>query len=291
MKDNELLQKHNFKFQKKYGQNFLYDAKIPAKIADNCTEDGGNLPHPHAIVEVGPGAGILTRELAKRFVSVSAVEIDENLMPILAESLADFPNVTVKNADIMKTDLHSLVREATEGGKYPVSVCANLPYYITTPVIMKLIEEGCSFRYITVMVQKEVARRLCAVPGSADYGAITAVIGLYGEAKKLFDVPAGCFNPRPKVDSAVVRIKLDEVPKYPKETTELACALISAAFGQRRKTLTNALGTLSGKIKTTDKGELSEIIEKTLGVRGDVRGEVLSSARFASLAEALSVEK
>ena len=143
MSDKDLLQKHNFKFQKKYGQNFLYDPKIPARIAENCTE--GEFPEDgrkdEVIVEIGPGAGILTKELAKRFRSVSAVEIDENLIPILAESLAEFDNVTVTNKDIMQVDLPQFVSEITEDGKYPVSVCANLPYYITTPVIMKLIEE------------------------------------------------------------------------------------------------------------------------------------------------------
>ena len=185
MSDKDLLQKHNFKFQKKYGQNFLYDPKIPAKIAENCTE--GEFPEDgkkqEVIVEIGPGAGILTKELAKRFYRVSAVEIDENLIPILAESLADFDNVTVTNKDIMQVDLPEFVKEITEDGKYPVSVCANLPYYITTPVIMKLIEECCGFGYITVMVQKEVARRLCAKPESADYGSITAAIALKGTAK------------------------------------------------------------------------------------------------------------
>ncbi len=289
MSDKDLLQKHNFKFQKKYGQNFLYDPKIPARIAENCTE--GEFPEngkkDEVIVEIGPGAGILTKELAKRFRSVSAVEIDENLIPILAESLADFDNVTVTNKDIMQVDLPQFVKEITDDGKYNVSVCANLPYYITTPVIMKLIEECCGFRYITVMVQKEVARRLCAKPGTDDYGAITAEIGLYGSAIKLFDVPAGCFNPRPKVDSAVVRIKLEYPSKYPKDDAKNASTLIKAAFGQRRKTLVNALSGLSGKIKTTDKTELADIISETLGVPGDVRGEKLCADQFVKLAKVL----
>jgi len=289
MSDKDLLQKHNFKFQKKYGQNFLYDPKIPARIAENCTE--GEFPEngkkDEVIVEIGPGAGILTKELAKRFRSVSAVEIDENLIPILAESLADFDNVTVTNKDIMQVDLPQFVKEITDDGKYNVSVCANLPYYITTPVIMKLIEECCGFRYITVMVQKEVARRLCAKPGTDDYGAITAEIGLYGSAVKLFDVPAGCFNPRPKVDSAVVRIKLEYPSKYPKDDAKNASTLIKAAFGQRRKTLVNALSGLSGKIKTTDKTELADIISETLGVPGDVRGEKLCADQFVKLAKVL----
>lgn len=289
MSDKDLLQKHNFKFQKKYGQNFLYDPKIPARIAESCTE--GEFPEngkkDEVIVEIGPGAGILTKELAKRFRSVSAVEIDENLIPILAESLADFDNVTVTNKDIMQVDLPQFVKEITDDGKYNVSVCANLPYYITTPVIMKLIEECCGFRYITVMVQKEVARRLCAKPGTDDYGAITAEIGLYGSAIKLFDVPAGCFNPRPKVDSAVVRIKLEYPSKYPKDDAKNASTLIKAAFGQRRKTLVNALSGLSGKIKTTDKTELADIISETLGVPGDVRGEKLCADQFVKLAKVL----
>ncbi len=291
MSDKELLEKHNFKFQKKYGQNFLYDPKIPAKIASNCTE--GEIAEgekkDEVIVEIGPGAGILTKELAKRFRAVYAVEIDENLIPILDESLKDFDNTKVINRDIMQVNLPEFVEEITEKGKYPVSVCANLPYYITTPVIMKLIEECCNFRYITVMVQKEVARRLCASPESADYGAITAQIRLYGSAVKLFDVPSGCFNPRPKVDSAVVRIKLDSPAKYPKEVLEGASMLIKAAFGQRRKTLTNALSGLSGKISTTDKGELASIITETLGLPGDVRGEKLSAEQFASLAKVICI--
>lgn len=289
MSDKDLLQKHNFKFQKKYGQNFLYDPKIPARIAENCTE--GEFPadgkKQEVIVEIGPGAGILTKELAKRFMKVCAVEIDENLIPILAESLADFDNVSVTNKDIMKVDLPVFVKEITEDGKYPVSVCANLPYYITTPVIMKLIEECCGFRYITVMVQKEVARRLCAKPESADYGSITAEIGLYAGAVKLFDVPAGCFTPKPKVDSAVVRIKLEYPAKYSSKDAKNASTLIKAAFGQRRKTLVNALSGLSGKIKTTDKTELAKIISDTLGVPGDVRGERLTSEQFVLLARAL----
>lgn len=293
MSDKELLEKHNFKFQKKYGQNFLYDPKIPAKIASNCTEGEAaeGEKKEEVIVEIGPGAGILTKELAKRFRGVYAVEIDENLIPILAESLADYDNTTVINKDIMQVDLPEFVREITQNGKYPVSVCANLPYYITTPVIMKLIEECCGFRYITVMVQKEVARRLCATPESADYGAITAQIRLYGSAVKLFDVPAGCFNPRPKVDSAVVRIKLDYPAKYSKEISDNAGMLIKAAFGQRRKTLTNALSGLSGKICTTDKNELAAIITETLGLPGDVRGEKLTAEQFAALAKVICLRE
>lgn len=289
MSSKDLLEKHNFKFQKKYGQNFLYDPKIPARIAENCTEGKAlsDEKKNEVIVEIGPGAGILTKELAKRFYKVSAIEIDENLIPILAESLAGFDNISVLNADIMEVDLTKFVSRITENGKYPVSVCANLPYYITTPVIMKLIESQCGFGYITVMVQKEVAKRLCAVPESPDYGAITAEIGLYGSAVKLFDVPSGCFNPRPKVDSAVVRIRLDSPGKYTEQEIKRASQIIKAAFGQRRKTLVNALLTLSDKIVSNDKSELSEIIEKTLNVPGDIRGEKLNTEQFVSLSRVL----
>ncbi len=292
MGDKALLDRHNFKFKKQYGQNFLTDRKIPARIAENCTA----LPVPEAedgrrcdevILEIGPGAGILTKELALRYRRVAAVEIDPNLIPILSEALADFPNTSVLNEDIMAVDLPAFVAEITENGKYPVSVCANLPYYITTPILMKLLETRCGFGFITVMVQKEVARRLCAAPGSPDYGSISAEIGLYGQAAKLFDVPSGCFNPRPKVDSAVVKISLDKSEKYPIDLADKTSALIRAAFGQRRKTLVNSLSVLGGRLVSQDKAELGRIIANTLGVPEDVRGEKLSTAQFAALAPIL----
>lgn len=291
MKEN-ILEKHNFKFQKKYGQNFLTDSRIPSRIAENCTGEvvGENDRRDEAILEIGPGAGILTKELAKRYAKVIAVEIDDNLIPILDETLADYDNVRVINRDIMETDLQSLSVELSEDGKYPLSVCANLPYYITTPVIMKLIEDGAHFRYITVMIQKEVARRLTAPVGSSEYGAITAAISLYGDVKKLFDVSAGNFNPKPKVDSSVVRISIADPPKFTKEEISGASLLIKAAFGQRRKTLVNALCTIADRLVTSDKAELGDIIAKTLGKGADVRGEKLSADEFVTLAKALLVK-
>ncbi len=285
MTENNILKKHNFQFQKKFGQNFLTDFKIPAKIAENCTnfkyngEDKGK----SLILEIGPGAGILTKELAKRFLKVVAVEIDSELIPILDESLASFSNIEVINDDIMKTDLEKLIssRRIYENEVLPVSVCANLPYYITTPVIMKLLEEYHDFSFITVMVQKEVARRLCSKPGSTDYGAITAVINLYGKMEKLFDVPAGCFNPRPKVDSSVVRFKRNEIQKYTETEIKDAKKVIKAAFSMRRKTLINTLVAI-GDIKC-GKEELANIIEELFG-KPSIRGEELSTEDFVKIA-------
>jgi 16S rRNA (adenine1518-N6/adenine1519-N6)-dimethyltransferase len=284
---SELLDKHNFKFQKKYGQNFLTDSKIPARIADNCTEliPVKETPMPCAILEIGPGAGILTKELAKRFQRVTAVEIDSSLLPVLAESLEGFGNIEIINDDIMNVDVKALVKTLSGEESLPVSVCANLPYYITTPVLMKLVESNAGLSYITVMVQKEVARRLCSLPGQPDYGAITAAINLYGKVVKLFDVSAGSFHPRPSVDSAVVRIKLFDPPVFSETQIANAGKLIKAAFGMRRKTLSNALSTLDLKIR--DKKELSSIIGRVLPYTEDVRGEKLSAADFVKLTEAL----
>ena len=289
MSDNYLLEKHNFKMQKKYGQNFLTDVRIPARIADGCTDfdvtDGKRADS--LILEVGPGAGILTKELAKRFTKVLAVEIDEELIPVLADSLAGYDNITVINQDVMKVELAPLLAEhrCVDGKKLPVSVCANLPYYITTPVLMKLLEEYGEFSFITVMVQKEVARRLCAKPATDDYGAITAAIGLYGKATKLFDVSAGNFNPKPKVDSSVVKISLYEPAKYTPEQIEKTSKVIKAAFSMRRKTLVNTLVGLCAPGYDT-KEKLSDLATEMFG-KPTVRGEELSTEQFVALAQRL----
>ncbi len=289
MSDNYLLEKHNFKMQKKYGQNFLTDVRIPARIAEGCTDfdvsDGKRAES--LILEVGPGAGILTKELAKRFTKVLAVEIDTELIPILAESLAGYDNITVINRDVMQVELAPLLAEHRKDGDntLPVSVCANLPYYITTPVLMKLLEEYSEFSFITVMVQKEVARRLCAKPGSDDYGAITAAIGLYGTATKLFDVSAGNFNPKPKVDSSVVKISIHKPAIYTDEQIKMASRVIKAAFSMRRKTLVNTLMGLSCPGYDT-KEALGTLVEELFGNR-NVRGEELCTQQFVQLAERL----
>lgn len=289
MSDNYLLEKHGFKMQKKYGQNFLTDVRIPSRIADGCTDmdvsDGKR--GESLILEIGPGAGILTKELAKRFTKVLAVEIDEELIPILAESLAGYENITVINKDVMKVELAELLSQYRqhEGKLLPVSVCANLPYYITTPVLMKLLEEYGQFSFITVMVQKEVARRLCAKPSTEEYGAITAAIGLYGSASKLFDVSAGNFNPKPKVDSSVVKLSLYSPAKYTPEQIEKTSKVIKAAFSMRRKTLVNTLMSLGGTQYDT-KEKLTSLMTEMFG-KPTVRGEELSTQQFVELAERL----
>ena len=221
-------------FRKEFGQNFLTNRLIPEEIAESCADNPDSL-----IIEIGPGIGCLTKELAERYKRVVAVEIDKGLIPVLDKTLAEYDNITVINEDIMKIDLLALVNEYSEG--MPVSVCANLPYYITTPILMRLLESGVKFSSITVMVQNEVAARLAAKPGSADYGAITASLGYYGTVRKLFKVSAGCFVPAPKVDSAVVRIDLYKEPKYKASDEDLFKNLIKAAFEMRRKTLQNAI--------------------------------------------------
>lgn len=295
---SELLQNHNFKFQKKYGQNFLQDVKIPRRIAMECTDnifpEGDCIPDEKAdslILEIGPGAGILTKELAKRFKKVVAVEIDTSLEGVLKESLDGYDNIEVVFSDIMDIDLVPFLnekRKRNDGTLMPVSVCANLPYYITTPIIMKLLEEYPDFDFITVMVQKEVAVRLCAPAGDSEYGAITAQINLYGKAKRLFTVPSGCFYPRPKIDSAVIRIELYNEPKYDADTSKETSKVIKNAFAMRRKTLSNALSGMYPKIT---KEELGNKISEILGKGSDVRGEKLTTDEFAKLAAALKEYK
>lgn len=284
---SEILKKNNFSFQKKYGQNFLQDVKIPRRIAAECSDyerNGEGKIRAH-ILEIGPGAGILTKELADIFEKVTAVEIDTSLEPVLKESLEDYNNAEVVFGDIMETDIVKLLEEkrvADDGTVLPVSVCANLPYYITTPILMKLVEEYEDFDYITVMVQKEVATRLTSLPGSTEYGSITACLNLYGTVKRLFTVPSGCFFPRPKVDSAVIRISLYKPAKYTNEQIKKASKVIRAAFSVRRKTLVNGLVSLPDYSKE----EIISVVENTFG-NANVRGETLSAEQFVLLSEKL----
>jgi 16S rRNA (adenine1518-N6/adenine1519-N6)-dimethyltransferase len=217
-----------------------------------------------------------------RYKRVVAVEIDKGLIPVLDKTLADYDNVTVINDDIMKIEINSLVEEYSMG--MSVSVCANLPYYITTPILMRLLECGVKFSSITVMIQNEVASRLVARPGTGDYGAITAVLGYYGNVRKLFKVSAGSFIPAPKVDSAVVRIDLYKEPKYKPKNEKLFRDLIKAAFEMRRKTLVNAI---SAKMPSVSKDKLIEAI-RSLGHPDTVRGERLSTEEFARLSDFLA---
>ena len=263
-------------FRKEFGQNFLTNRIIPEDIADNCADTSDRL-----IIEIGPGIGCLTKELAMRYSRVVAVEIDKGLIPVLEKTLAEFDNVTVINDDIMKIDISELVEKYSNGK--PVSVCANLPYYITTPILMRLLESGVRFSSITVMVQNEVAQRLAANAGSSDYGAITAVLGYYGTVRKLFKVSAGSFVPPPKVDSAVVRIDLYDTCPYEIKDVKLFKNCIKAAFEMRRKTLENAL---SAKLGGYTKEEIAAAIA-TSGFDAKIRGERLSTENFATLSNAL----
>ncbi len=263
-------------FRKEFGQNFLTNRIIPEEIAEQCADDPESM-----ILEIGPGIGCLTAELACRYAKVVAVEIDKGLIPVLDRTLAEFDNVTVINEDVMKIDLPALIAEHSEGR--PVSVCANLPYYITTPILMMLLESGVKFRTITVMVQNEVAQRLVAPPGKADYGAITAILGYYGTVRRLFKVSAGSFVPAPKVDSAVIRIDLYREPKYTPKDETLMRNVIKAAFEMRRKTLQNAL---SAKLSGYTKDEIKDAIV-SIGHTETVRGECLSTEDFVKLSDLL----
>jgi 16S rRNA (adenine1518-N6/adenine1519-N6)-dimethyltransferase len=261
-------------FRKEFGQNFLTNSMVVEDIADGCCDDAHS-----TILEIGPGMGSLTRELAERYEQVVALEIDRGLIPVLQYTLGEFDNVRVINEDVMKTDLDALLAPYFAEG--PVSVCANLPYYITTPILMALLESNLPFEYITIMIQSEVADRLCAKAGSKEYGAITAVLKYYGEAQKLFKVSAGNFIPAPKVDSTVVRIKLHKEKPYVPKDEETLFKTIRAAFEQRRKTLPNAL---SAGFPDIPKETLTSIIEEC-GHRPDIRGERLDLADFVALAD------
>jgi len=272
----EVMSEAGITFRKEFGQNFLINRIIPENIADNAACDEETL-----IIEIGPGIGCLTKELAERYKRVVAVEIDKGLIPVLSKTLADYDNVTVISGDIMKTDISEIVNEYSGG--MPVAVCANLPYYITTPILMYLLESGVKLSSITVMVQNEVAARLVAPAGSSDYGAITAVLGFYGEARKLFKVSAGSFMPAPKVDSAVVKIDLYDAPKYFPKDERFFRNLIKAAFKMRRKTLVNAINS---KFPHIEKGRIAESLV-SLGFPETVRGEKLSTENFVELSNLL----
>ena len=261
-------------FRKEFGQNFLTDPMVIEDIADACS-----LTEDCSVLEIGPGIGVLTQALAERYQTVKALEIDRSLIPVLKYTLGDYDNVTVYNEDVMQANLEELLAE--DFAAHPVSVCANLPYYITSPILMKLLESRLPFESITVMVQEEVADRLCAKAGSKAYGAITAVVNYYGCAEKLIRVPADRFVPAPKVDSAVIRITLwKEKPCVPKNE-DMLFRTIKAAFGQRRKTLANALD--SGFPELT-RDQIKVLIEK-ISDDPNIRGERLDLARFTMLSD------
>ena len=272
----QIMSAFNISFRKEFGQNFLIDRSVVQDIAWECCEDENS-----TILEIGPGIGTLTYELASVRREVVALEIDRGLIPVLSYTLGEFDNVRVINEDVMKTDLDTLLAPYFEKGG--VSVCANLPYYITTPILMKLLESRLPFDYITIMIQSEVADRLCAKAGSKDYGAITAVLAYYGKAERLFKVPAGKFLPAPKVDSAVVRIRLHKQKPYQPKNEEIFFRTVKAAFGQRRKTLANALSAGFGELT---KEQIASAIA-SCGHASDIRGERLDVSEFVALSDAL----
>lgn len=270
-----VLGRHGFRFSKSLGQNFLTDETVPRRIAEmSGAGEAGNA------VEIGPGMGCLTAELCRRADRVVAVELDRALLPVLGETLAGYDNFEVVQGDVLEIDLAALCREKF-GGAQAVA-CANLPYYITTPAITALLESG-AFQKITVMVQKEVAQRICAAPGTAAYSAFSIYVQYHAEAALLFDVPADCFVPKPKVDSAVIQLTPRTQPPVAVRNEKLYFALVRAAFNMRRKTLVNALGPVLGS--AMGKEEITELLQ-SVGLDARVRGERLSLAEYAALSNA-----
>ena len=277
----EIIQKYEFMFQKKFGQNFLIDTHVLEKIIS-----AAGITKVDCVLEIGPGIGTMTQYLAENAGHVVAVEIDRNLIPILKETLADYDNVTVINEDILRVDIKALAEEYN-GGK-PIKVVANLPYYITTPIIMGLFESGVPIDNITVMVQKEVADRMKEGPGSKDYGALSLAVQYYAEPEIVANVPPNCFIPRPNVGSAVIRLtRHKEMPVEVKDPA-LMFKIIRASFNQRRKTLQNGLGN-APELPYTKEQIAAAIAE--MGLTPTIRGEALSLAQFAQLSDILGEMK
>lgn len=266
-----VVEKHGFKFSKSLGQNFLIDDNVIDKILD-----GARLSQGDNIIEVGPGIGTLTREMGKVAQKVVAIEIDKTLIPILKETLEDLENVEVINQDILKVDVEKLVKEKLNGG--PVKLVANLPYYITTPIVMKFLEEDIPVTDIVVMVQKEVADRMNAGPGTKDYGALSIAVQYYCETEIVAKAPRHMFIPQPNVDSTVIGLHVRPEKKYTVDNEEIFFKTVKASFGQRRKTLLNSLGGLG----FLSKDEIREILAKA-NIDEKRRGETLSIEEFATL--------
>ena len=271
-----LLNRHGFHFSKAMGQNFLIEAAVPQAIAEGCGADEGC-----GVLEIGPGIGCLTAQLAQRAGKVVAVELDKRLPPVLEETLAEYDNVTIISGDILKLDVPALVQEHFAGLR--PRVCANLPYNITAPVLSALIDSGC-FESLTVMIQKEVAQRICAAPGTADYGAFSVYMQFHTAPEILFDVPPDCFTPQPKVTSAVLHCRVRTEPPVDVADTAFFFHVVRAAFAMRRKTLINGLAAAFGS--RLSKTELLTLLENC-GFSATVRGETLGLAEFARLSNAL----
>lgn len=271
-----LLARHGFHFSKALGQNFIVNPSVCPRMADESGIDSES-----GVIEIGAGIGVLTAELAKRAKKVVCIELDSKLLPILDETLADFDNIEIINADVLKTDLAAMIEE--KFGGMPVYVCANLPYYITSPVIMTLLESRLPLKAVTVMVQREAAQRLCAPVGSRLSGAVTVAVDYYAEARKLFDVSAGSFMPAPKVDSSVIRLDIREKPGIEVSDEKLFFSMVHAAFGQRRKTASNSISSGTG----IPKAVVAEAIERC-GFPPAVRAESMTAEQLAALCEALN---
>lgn len=273
-----VLQKYKFNFQKKFGQNFLIDTRVLDKIisAADITKDD-------FVLEIGPGIGTMTQYLCEYARAVAAVEIDKNLIPILEDTLSSYDNVEIIHQDILKMDIERLVREQNQGN--PIKVVANLPYYITTPIIMGLFESHVSVHTITIMVQKEVAQRMQAKPGTKDYGALSLAVQYYARPEIVANVPPNCFMPRPNVGSAVIRLtRYQEQPVQVRDEKQLF-AFIRASFNQRRKTLVNGLNNAPGISYTRD--EIVHALQE-MGLPANIRGEALTLEQFAQLSNRLS---
>ena len=272
-----VLQKYNFVFQKKFGQNFLIDSHVLEKIVE-----AAQITPKDCVLEIGPGIGTMTQYLAESAREVVAVEIDRALIPILQDTLSAYDNVTVLNEDIMKVDVWQIVRERNQGR--PIKVVANLPYYITTPIVMSLLESHVPLQSITIMVQKEVADRMQVGPGTKDYGALSLAVQYYAEPEVVARVPANCFMPRPNVDSTVIRLTRYQEPPVEVQDEKYLFSLIRASFNQRRKTLVNGLSNGLGISREQVTAALEE-----MGLSATVRGETLTLEQFARLSNLLRV--
>ncbi len=273
----EVLASYNMSAKKKFGQNFLIDSGVLEGIVEaaGVTEDD-------CVLEIGPGIGSLTQYLAEAAGRVVAVEIDKTLLPVLDDTLSEYDNVTIINNDVLKVDITEVVNEYNQGR--PIKVVANLPYYITTPIIMKLFESGAPIESITVMVQKEVADRMSAGPGNKDYGSLSLAVGFYAEAQAVMDVPPSSFIPQPKVGSAVVKLVRCDEPRVSVKDEKFMFAIIRDAFNQRRKTLSNAIS--NGAELHVSRQQVTDAL-KTMGIDERARGETLTLAQFAELSDIL----
>lgn len=278
----EIIKKYGFGFQKRFGQNFLIDGNVVEKIVREA-----GITKDDFVLEIGPGIGTMTQILCENAREVAAVEIDKNLIPILAETLAPYDNVTVINEDILKVDVRKLAEEKNDGR--PIKVVANLPYYITTPIIMGLFESHVPLESITIMVQKEVAQRMQVGPGTKDYGALSLAVQFYADAQIVLKVPASCFMPRPNVDSAVIKLVRHEDAPVKVKDEQFMFRVIRAAFNQRRKTLANSLANsseLNGSGYACTREDVTTALE-AMGLPAGIRGEALTLAQFGELADRL----